>query len=93
MKKRDIKAKLLGKFKYVADPKSKHDGVTFFYSGTMVAATQFSRGAGPDIDDQDLLSQMAKEVGVFQLGFFKDMISCKKSYDDYVEKLRERGWV
>jgi hypothetical protein len=39
----------------------------------------------------DILQQMARQIGVSTLSFFKGMITCSKSLDDYVQHLRERN--
>lgn len=93
MKKRVVKQTLQAKFHYVEVPEAKHDRIAFFYNGKKVATTGFSRGAGPDIGDPSLLAVMAKEMRVNQLSFFKRMIECTRSYDDYIEKLREGGYI
>jgi hypothetical protein len=93
MKKRVMKQTLQGKFHYVEEPEAKHDRIAFYHNGKKVATTGFSRGAGPDIGDPSLLAQMAKEVRVNQLSFFKRMIECTRSYDDYIKRLREGRYI
>lgn len=64
----------------------------FFMGGRKIATTRFSRGSGKDIGDA-LLGRMAQEVRVRNLGFFKGMIDCPKSLDDYVDSLRDTGYI
>jgi hypothetical protein len=93
MKKRVMKQTLQGKFHYVEEQETKHDRIAFYYNGKKVATTGFSRGAGPDVDDPSLLAVMAKEVRVNQLSFLRQMIECTRSYDDYIKRLREGGYI
>jgi hypothetical protein len=91
---RDVKDALLKKFGFqeIQRKRSKHDGLTFYHEGRRVATTWFSRASGRTIQDE-ILKQMAEQVGVYTLNFFKGMITCSKSLDDYVQRLRERDII
>ena len=92
MRKREIRRTLLRKFSFQEVPGSRHEAVAFYFGNEKIATTRFSRGSGSDIGD-DLLAVMAKEVRVCQLRFFREMIDCTRSYDDYVGRLREGGYI
>jgi hypothetical protein len=87
---RDVKDALLNKFGFQEVQGRNHDGMAFYYEGKRVATTWFSRASGRVIQD-DILQQMARQIGVSTLSFFKGMITCSKSLDDYVQHLRERN--
>ena len=90
---RDMKALLMTKFGFAEVPGSKHDAVAFFYEGTKVATTRFSRGSGVEIDD-NLLSVIAKyEVRAGTLGFLKGMLQCSNGPEDYLAQLRLQGFL
>jgi hypothetical protein len=88
----DVKRILLRKFQFQETQGTKHDAFSFFYNGKKVATTRFSRGANVQISDA-LLSQMAKEIRVGNLRFFREMISCTNSYEAFVHKLKEGGYI
>ncbi len=90
---RDVKKALERKFGFKVEPRSKHDWLAFYHNGKKVAMTGFSRRSGPTIDDDGLLKQMSREVGVSRLGFFKAMIACTKTLDDYIHELKEHGLI
>jgi hypothetical protein len=93
MKKRKIKRELMRKFRFEEVSRKRHQAVAFFYGGKKVATMGFSRSSGTNIDDPALLGQMAREVRVGQLRFFKEMIDCTKSYEDYIDRLRQGGCI
>ena len=90
--KRKVKRQLLVELRFQEVQGSKHEAVAFFHGGHKVATTRFSRGSGRELDDT-LLKVMAREVRVFNLSFFKDMIDCPRTLDDYVKKLGEAGYL
>jgi len=87
-----VRRQLLQKFGFEEVRGSRHEAIAFFYDGQKVATTRFSRGSRREIDD-DLLKVMAREVRVSNLSFFKGMIDCPKSLDDYIEKLKQGGYI
>jgi len=87
-----VREKLLEKFNFELIPGSKHERLAFYFNGIMVANTAFSRNTGKDMSD-DLLKCMADEVGVFKLGFFKNMIICKKNKEEYINELKSNGSI
>jgi hypothetical protein len=89
---RDVKETLLNKFGFVEIQGRKHDGLAFYYMDRRVATTWFSRAPRRDLHDE-ILKQMAEQVGVHTLNFFKGMIKCSQSLDDYVQRLRDRGII
>ena len=67
--KQRVRDTLLGKFGFQNVEGSKHGRIAFFYNGKKIATIGFSRGSKKDLYD-DLLGVMAKEIFVFNLGFF-----------------------
>ena len=90
--KQKVKDQLLEKFGFQEVEGTRHERVAFFYNGKKIATTGFSRGSNKDLYD-DLLGIMAKEIFVFNLGFFKGMIVCTKSRLDYLGKLNDGGYI
>lgn len=90
--KRRVKRELIRKFGFEEVEGSKHEAIAFYYCGEKVATTRFSRGSVRDIDN-NILNFMAKEVRVYRLGFFKDMIDCPKSLEDYINRLKELHYI
>jgi hypothetical protein len=92
LEKRQVKDQLLNKFGFEPVEGSQYDRIAFFYNGMKIVSTHFSRGAGKDLVD-DLLTIMAKEILVYKLGFFKGMIICTKSKDDYINLLKQANYI
>ena len=90
--KREVKSQLLLKFEFVEVEGSNHEAVAFYYEGKKIATTRFSRGSNQDIGDK-LLKVMARQVRVETLNFFKKMIECTNSLEDYTERLRELSYI
>ena len=86
--KKKLKKKLLKKFGFFEEPKSKHEAVSLIVDGKTVATTYFSR-SHVDIDDT-LLGKNANQLAV-RLGYLKEMYSCTKSKDDYLSLLQNEG--
>jgi hypothetical protein len=92
-KKREVRGKLITKFHFEEVPGSKHEAVSFLFKGKKVATTRFSRKTkGSDIDDY-LLKQMAIEIRVNTLNFFKGMIDCTNTKGDFLKRLQEGGFI
>ncbi|MHA1280331.1 MAG: type II toxin-antitoxin system HicA family toxin [Candidatus Helarchaeota archaeon] len=89
-KTRDVRGKLLNKFHFV-EVDNKHKKYALYHNGKKVVLTSISHG-GSEIYD-GILKQMAKQVGVYQLGYFKEMILCTKSQSDYLTELRRNGFI
>lgn len=92
LKRTEVEEKLLHKFGFEPVDGTRHDAVAFFYDGRKIATTRFSRGMKGDVSP-DILKAMAEEVRVVTLSYFKEMITCTKSKDDYIRFLREQGWI
>lgn len=89
----DIEEKLLNKFGFETVPGSNHDAVAFFYENKKIATVRFSRGKkGSNIPD-GILTMMSRQAQVNQLGYFKKMIQCTRSKDDYISLLKDRGFI
>lgn len=91
--KRIIRNCLISKFGFEEVEGSRHEAVAFFYEGKKVATTRFSRKRkGNDIDN-DLLGEMAKQIHVYTLNFFKGMVDCTQSRDAFIKRLKEGGFI
>lgn len=89
---REVRSALMNKFQFQPVQGSRHEAVAFFYEGKKVATTRFSHGRDRQIGD-DLLRRMATEIMVHNLRFFKEMIGCTKSLDDFIMRLHDNGIV
>lgn len=97
LKKGEIESKLLSKFGFQwveSSGRGSHERLAFYHEGRKIATTGFSRGfrKNEDLDDS-LCKVMAREVRVQTLNFFKGMINCPNSLDDYRNRLREQGYI
>ena len=90
--KKEIKKGLSGKFGFREVEGSRHEAIAFFYNEQKIATTRFSRGGSDDIGDM-LLKVMAREIRVQRLSFLKEMIGCTKNLNDYINLLREEGYL
>lgn len=91
VRRKDLEEKLVHKFGFEAVEGKKHDAFSLFVNGQKVASTRFSRGHD-EINDA-IQTLMARQIGVQQLGFFKQMYLCTKSRDDYLDLLRKAGKI
>lgn len=74
--------------------RNKHDRYAFYHDGKKIATTGFSRGARKNSNiDPALLTMMAREIRVQTLGFFRGMIDCPISLEEYLERLRNQGFI
>jgi len=83
---------LISKFGFMEVSGSRHEAVAFYYAGRKIATTRFSRGSRTEISDA-LLSVMAKEIRVQTLAFIKKMLDCTKSKQEFIDRLRELGFI
>lgn len=90
--KQKVKNTLLEKFEFQEVEGTKHERIAFFHNGKKVATTGFSRGTGRDLGES-LLKIIANEILVSNLGFFKEMIICTKSRQEYLRKLNDGGFI
>ena len=90
IKKREIERQLISKFGFVQS-NSDHKKFSFYQDGKLVAMTVLSHNHKVVTDR--LLGQMAKQVGVYRQSFFKEMIECTKSLDDYLNEISTNGWL
>lgn len=88
--KRDIQKRLTQKFKFEPVEGSRHEAFALFQNGKKVATTRFSRGANEPLGD-NLLKLMARELGVHRVSFFREMLICTKSQEDYLALLKKNG--
>ncbi len=91
-KAKDIRRLLLDKFQFEPVEESRHDAIAFFHMGKKIATTRFSRGSRAEVDDS-LLKMIARQTRVENLRFFKEMLDCTRSRDDYLSKLEEDGFI
>lgn len=61
-------------------------------NGRRVVRTMVSRGSGHRTLSNDIVSKMAKQLQV-TTPFFREVIICTKSREDYLEKLREQELI
>jgi len=90
LKTRDVVDKLVGKF-FFSISNSDHKVYKLYINQKFIVRTMISHG-GKEIDDA-ILSQMAKQVGVQRLSFFKEMIKCTKSNDDFLNEIMKNGYL
>jgi len=90
IQKRDLRQCLTGKFGFEEVEGSRHEAVTLFIEGRKIATARFSRSHS-DVGDE-ILGLIAKEIRV-QLNFLKRMYGCTKSRDDYLNHLRDTGYL
>ena len=89
--KRDFIATLERKFGFEQVDGSDHDAYAFFYDGRKIATTRFSR-SHRDIDDT-LLTQIARQIRVHDRKFLNEMVSCTRSREDFLQRLRDGGFM
>ena len=87
-KTRDVEDRLVGKFHFSVYDKD-HKVYELYINQRKVVTTKISHG-GREINDS-ILAQMAKQVGVKRLSYFKEMMLCTKSSDDYLQELKMNG--
>lgn len=87
-KKRDVHQKLLKKFQFSESP-GKHEYFSLYFGGHKILQTHTSHGH--DEIGNSLLKLMAKELGVGQLQYLKNMFSCTISREEYLNMLKEKG--
>jgi hypothetical protein len=91
--KREIRSTLISKFHFEEVDGSSHEAIAFFDNEKKVATTRFSRGrGGRDIGDA-LMFEIAKQIRVSTLNFFKRMIDCTRSHEDFIKRLKEGGYI
>jgi hypothetical protein len=61
-------------------------------NGQRVARTKVSRGSGYKTLGDDLVSKMARQLYV-PTPFFRELINCTKSRDEYLGILRDQGRI
>jgi hypothetical protein len=83
-KKRDVKRKLISKFHFEERPGSKHECLSLVIDGKKYATTRFSRGHSEITDG--VLTEISKQLFVYNLGFLKEMLDCTKSRSDYLNR-------
>ena len=88
----DIIRQLMRKFNFQMSHDSRHDTYTLFDNNRRVAIIHFSRGRRRMIDD-GMLRKMAQEVHAPSLAFFKGMIDCTVSNEEYLDHLRQIGRI
>lgn len=94
LKKGEIESQLLNKFGFEdrSSGRGSHQKLVFIHNGKQVATTYFSRGFRKNTDiDNTLLMLMARQSGVMTVSFFKKMITCTRSKEDYIQRLDEQG--
>lgn len=89
---KDVRAALIEKFGFEEVKKTNHEGFSLIYGGRKIATTWFSRAAGRTMSDS-LLKAMARELRIDQLAFFKEMVICTKSREEYLALLKEKGFI
>lgn len=89
-KTRDVADRLLGKFHFSVSDKD-HKVYELYINQKKIARTKISHG-GKEISDA-ILTQMAKQVGVQRLNYFKEMVLCTKTNDDYLEEIKRNGYL
>ena len=67
-----------------------HHFFEFYYNEKLIVSTRTSHN-GQDIDDY-LISAMSKQCKV-RKDFFKELVTCTKTQNDYEEELRQQGLI
>lgn len=88
----EIIRQLLRKFHFQLSHDTRHDTYTLFNNGRRVAIIHFSRGRRRMIDD-GMMRKMAHELHAPSLAFFKGMIDCTVSNEEYLAHLRQIGRI
>ena len=88
----DVLRQLLKKFHFEAAPGTRHDTYTLIINGRRAATTRFSRGRRRTLPD-NLLRVMAHEIHAPSLAFFRGMIECTVSNEEYLDHLRQEGHI
>ncbi len=87
-----IERQLLRKFHFEPASGTRHDAFTLIINGRRVATTRFSRGRRRVLSD-GILRVIAEELHTPSLAFFKGMIECTVSDDEYLAYLRQAGHI
>lgn len=96
LKRREIEDVLTGKFGFeeISSTRGGHPRFAFYHNGKKIASTGFSHAFRRNTDiGPGLLGRMAKEVRVETQNFFRGMIECQNSLNDFIEQLRQLGYI
>lgn len=69
-----------------------HRRYDLIIAGKRVARTMVSRGSGYRTLGDDLVGRMARQLHVTS-PFFRELISCTKSRDEYLSKLKDQNLI
>ena len=86
--KRDLRRCLTSKFHFQEVPGSKHEALALLVGDVKIATARFSRSHA-ELSDS-ILTLIARELWV-NLGYLKRMVECTRSFQDYLDRLRETG--
>ena len=90
--RRNVEQALSGKLGMVLDEDRDHRFYRLVVNGKFVAQTKVSTGARYKTLGHDLVKAMARQLYV-PTPFFRDLISCAKGRDDYLQHLSREEMI
>ena len=93
--KSDLQKALVGKFAFEPVPGARHEAYTLKIGGRRIATTRFSRGLRSEDLGPTLLRQIAGQLRLApgSLSFLRGMVICTKSWENYLQELRDGGFL
>ncbi len=93
--KGELKTSLVSKFGFEEVPGKKHEAVALTVNNKRVTTTRFSRNLRSASLHPSLLRQIAGQLRLEpgELSTLYAMVGCTESREDYLKKLKERGYL
>lgn len=85
--------KLTKKFHFDYENKNGHYCYVLRNNGKLIAFTYVSRGSKRKEICNTLLTPIARQLKVNSIAYLKEMINCTKSEKDYLDHLRDNGYL
>jgi hypothetical protein len=92
LSRRDVERALSRKLDMVLDEDRDHRFYLLVVNGKPAVRTKVSTGSGYRTLGDDLVGAMARQLNV-PIPFFRDIVSCAKGQDDYLQHLSKTGVI